>query len=42
MKRRNQIALSGLLLFALAALSSVKRGATLQKGDGIRGAPSGH
>jgi hypothetical protein len=38
MKRSTQIALAGLVLVALAALPSVKRGATLQKGDGVRGA----
>lgn len=38
MKRSTQIALAGLLLLALAALSSIKRGAALQKGDGVRGA----
>ncbi len=34
MNRSTQIALAGLLLLALAALSSGKRGATLHKGDG--------
>ncbi len=38
MKRSTQIGLGALLLLALAALSSVKRGAALHKSDGARDA----
>ncbi len=38
MKRSTQIAIAGLVLLALAALSSVKRGGAVQKGDQARGA----
>ncbi len=38
MKRSTQIAIAGLVLLALAALSSVKRGGAVQKGDKARGA----